>query len=103
MHQNKLQENMDDFSQIISRGWLQQMPIVLIFTKLNIFMQKFAATPLSTYFEEYLENGSEGHNAVDFVTGCFLKHIPQHHETYIRKLNVLDANCPQDIIKCGAR
>lgn len=74
---------MDSFSQIISHGCFQCMPVVLIFTKLDIFKQKLAATPLSTCFGEYLENGSKVHSAVKFIIGCFLKHTPQHCKTYI--------------------
>ncbi|KAM4665027.1 guanine nucleotide-binding protein G(i) subunit alpha-3-like [Discoglossus pictus] len=52
-NKNRMEESMHLFKSICNNKWFTNVPIVLFFTKKDLFMEKISRIPLTTCFPEY--------------------------------------------------
>jgi len=63
------------FHSLRKGRYLKATPIILLFTKIELFREKLARVPLERYFPEY-EGGPNVDKAIAFVTNEFLSDDP---------------------------
>ncbi|KAJ7459356.1 G-protein alpha subunit-domain-containing protein [Mycena latifolia] len=57
-HQNQMQDSMDVWDSICAARWLQKAPIILCFTKHDLFKKKVLTSDIATFFPNF--NGARG-------------------------------------------
>ncbi|KZT50916.1 G-alpha-domain-containing protein [Calocera cornea HHB12733] len=76
--QNRMQESMKLFENIIASRWFQNAVFVLFFNKMDVFEEKYQRSPLKDYFPEY-----SGPNVLSGVKYIIFKYI-QLNRTGVR-------------------
>ncbi|EJT97041.1 heterotrimeric G protein-like protein alpha subunit A [Dacryopinax primogenitus] len=57
--QNRMQESIEVFKNIITSRWFQKATMVMFFNKMDVFEEKYHRSPMKNYFAEYSGNDVE--------------------------------------------
>eukprot|EP01112_Ceratiomyxa_fruticulosa_P008741 TRINITY_DN2262_c0_g1_i2.p1 TRINITY_DN2262_c0_g1~~TRINITY_DN2262_c0_g1_i2.p1 ORF type:complete len:357 (-),score=61.70 TRINITY_DN2262_c0_g1_i2:55-1125(-) len=71
--ENQMRESIDLFKEICEDKFLSEVPIILVFTKTDIFRRKIRDIDLSVCFPEY-QSGRDPDLAADFIQDKFFAH-----------------------------
>jgi GTPase SAR1 family protein len=85
---NRVEESLNCFGEIVNSRWFKEVPVVLLFTKQDLFEAKFPKVPLSTHFPEFA--GSTVQEATEFLINMFQKKAPQGKEVFSLIIDTTD-------------
>jgi len=70
--QNRLQESLVLFESLCNCRWLKNVPIVIFFNKVDLFVDKFGKVPFQKYFPRY-SGGDDPKKALEFIMREFTR------------------------------
>jgi guanine nucleotide-binding protein G(i) subunit alpha len=95
---NRGLENLECFEQYMNGSYLAKVPVILVFTKTDIFEKKFTKSPVSSYFPEF--EGTTTEEAREFFKKLYLQQIKGHTDQEPRQVFVhyVNATDPESCI-----
>ena len=86
---SRLQQSLDMFKSIATSPWFSRVPIILLFTQMDLLEEKLQSIPLQWFHPTY-SGEIDRKAAAAFIVDLFTKNIPDSWSVYVYYSNALD-------------